>query len=78
MPAFYVHLSGGDVRKKILMKSGMLPEAEQETGPKPLEAVRCPRCKAMNPPGSVACSKCSLILDAKYALNLLEKKSNQI
>ncbi len=66
MPSYYVHLSGGDVRKKILKRSGMLPEEEKETGLKALEPVKCPRCDFINPAGAMVCKQCSLLLDQRY------------
>ncbi|MBO5431223.1 hypothetical protein J5991_04180, partial [Methanocorpusculum sp.] len=49
-----------------------VPDTEPETA----LTVQCPRCRSVNPVGSVYCCKCSKILDEEFALlhaNILTK-----
>lgn len=60
MPATYVHMSGADVERKILQKVGLADENEvRETT---LEAIRCPRCHAINAHDAMFCKICSATL----------------
>jgi len=63
MPATYIHLSGADVKKKILQKAG-LQEREQEPGARPLDPVKCPRCGMLNERGLQICVRCNTPLSA--------------
>ncbi|MGP8137728.1 tyrosine-type recombinase/integrase [Methanoregula sp.] len=63
MPATYIHLSGADVKKKILQKAG-LEEKEPEPGSRPLDPIKCPRCGLLNPKGFYTCSRCNSPLSA--------------
>ena len=64
MPATYIHLSGADVKKKILQKAG-LEEKDPEPGQRPLDPVKCPRCGLLNPKGFYTCSRCNSPLSAE-------------
>jgi len=66
MPDTYVHLSGGDVEAKILRNAGLLDE-EEDTGPGPMDPVKCPRCKQMNAPGARFCMYCMSPMSEKVA-----------
>lgn len=67
MPAVYIHISGADVKQKMLQKAGLAPEPVAP-GERPLDPAKCPRCKTLNPSGSLICSQCSLILDPRVAV----------
>ena len=58
MPATYIHLSGADVKKKILQKAG-LQEAEDLPGDRLLDPVKCPRCGLLNERGFWTCARCN-------------------
>jgi hypothetical protein len=58
MPATYIHLSGADVKKKILQKAG-LQEAEDLPGDRFLDPVKCPRCGLLNERGFWTCARCN-------------------
>ncbi len=64
MPATYIHLSGADVKKKILQKAGVA-EAEVPAGERPLDPTKCPRCGLLNPKGYYTCSRCNTPLSAE-------------
>jgi site-specific recombinase XerD len=74
MPAVYVHLSGGDVERKQLIKAGILNEGET-TEEKILDPIKCPRCKTLNPYGARFCMVCSCGLndDAVKNITALQK-----
>lgn len=72
MPATYIHISGADVKMKLMQKAGLIQEAP--TSERPLQPVKCPRCTKMNPPGTMICSGCSLILDAKFAMSIANQE----
>ncbi len=72
MPATYIHISGADVKLKLMQKAGLIQEAP--TCERPLQPVKCPRCTKMNPPGTMICSGCSLILDAKFAMSIANQE----
>jgi integrase len=59
MPATYIHLSGADVKKKILQKAGLVERAADERA-RPLDPVKCPRCGMLNTGDSVYCKSCSM------------------
>lgn len=70
MPEIYVHLSGGDVERKMLQKAGFMEgDIKQNVSLTPKE---CPRCKTMNPWDGMYCTSCSMALNAKAALNIEE------
>ena len=60
MPEVYVHLSGEDVEKKILMNAGLLEEDYKDPV---LEPKKCPRCKTINAHDSMFCKTCSATLN---------------
>ena len=64
MPATYIHLSGADVKKKILQKAGLV-EPDKVAGERPLDPVKCPRCEALNTTDSMYCKRCSMPLSAE-------------
>ena len=64
MPATYIHLSGADVKKKILQKAG-LQEAEVPAGERPLDPVKCPRCGLLNQKGFYTCARCNTPLSSE-------------
>jgi integrase len=74
MPEVYVHLSGGDVERKMLEKAGFVEDTDnKETSLQPIE---CPRCKNMNPYNALFCSTCSMAL-TKSAAMTIETKSQE-
>jgi integrase len=66
MPATYIHLSGADVKKKILQKAGLVQE-DLQAGERPLDPIKCPRCETLNANDSMYCRRCSMAL-SKEAL----------
>lgn len=66
MAATYVHLAGGDVDRKLLIKNGFLKDND-ELMLKTLKPGKCPRCAADNPADAKYCSICGLILDKNVA-----------
>lgn len=78
MAARYVHLSGRDVDSAILRAHGLQPKMEEEA-PK-LTVVTCVRCGLQNSTVNKFCSRCSMPLDLKTALEMkenLSKKSDE-
>ncbi|VVB65820.1 Tyrosine recombinase XerA [Candidatus Gugararchaeum adminiculabundum] len=73
MPATYVHLSGGDIDRKMLEKRGLLPNGREKPD-NALEARKCPKCEQSNPSTSRFCASCGLALDVKTAAKMEEKK----
>ncbi len=71
MPAVYVHLSGADVENKVLSKAGIIKE-DEKAGESTLEARQCPRCGELCAYYMKYCPKCSLILDSKTAMEILQ------
>ena len=69
MPATYIHLSGDDVDKKQLQIAGFKDD-ETEAIQDDIKPVECPRCKTKNPHDAKYCSTCSMVLDAKTAVQL--------
>ncbi|HNW79886.1 MAG TPA: tyrosine-type recombinase/integrase [Methanoregulaceae archaeon] len=70
MPEVYVHLSGGDIERKMLQKAGFVEgdfKEDQSLTPKD-----CPRCGTRNSWDGIYCSKCSMVLDSKSALMIDE------
>lgn len=66
MPNCYVHISGKDLDEDILRINGMKP-GEQPLPFKP-QARMCPRCKEINSPTALYCSRCAEIVDSALAL----------
>ena len=76
MPATYIHLSGADVKKKILQKAGL--EAEDEpAGERPLDPVKCPRCDTLNSTDSMYCKRCSMALSKDAMRNIAALRGAQ-
>lgn len=73
MFATYAHLTGKEIDQEVLRNYGIVPE-DGETE-RPLEAIQCPHCITVNPPGSKYCLRCGLGLgeDAVSAQGLLSK-----
>lgn len=59
MAAVYVHLSGKDIDDAILKLNGIKID---DTPVNEMRVGRCPRCKELNPEGSLYCGKCGLPL----------------
>lgn len=74
MPATYLHLSGADIEKKMLIKNGLIEDDTKERE-EMLRPIDCPRCKIRNPVGAKYCTNCSMILDQKIAINMETDKS---
>ena len=68
MPEVYVHLSGGDIERKMLENAGLIDV--DETGPTALEQVMCPRCRSLNAFDAIYCSKCSMALNEQAAMKV--------
>jgi len=66
MPATYVHISGKDLDEHILKVHGVKP-GEPYVALKPQNRI-CPRCKEINSPSAIYCSKCAEIIDPVLAL----------
>jgi site-specific recombinase XerD len=73
MAGIYVHLSGRDVDDALLKTYGLRrPDDEKQADL--LKPRFCPRCNESNAADSRFCSKCSLVLDMKEAIELEEKR----
>ncbi|APH38214.1 tyrosine-type recombinase/integrase [Methanohalophilus halophilus] len=75
MPATYLHLSGEDVDKRVLSIHGIVPDEDKPEKDETLKPRECPRCGKKNPADAKYCSQCSLVLDAKTAMNLKEDRT---
>ncbi|MGQ9691225.1 MAG: tyrosine-type recombinase/integrase [Thermoproteota archaeon] len=69
MPKRYVHLSARDLEETVLQLHG-LKKAEVADGL--MKPTECPRCRSKNPPDSVRCGFCGLILDRRTAIKMEE------
>ncbi|MCD6592774.1 hypothetical protein J7L00_01640 [Candidatus Bathyarchaeota archaeon] len=67
----YIHFSARGLEDAILGIHG-LKNPKEDDGL--LKLVRCPRCKAENPPGTVYRHLCSFILDKETAIKIEEEK----
>jgi len=74
MPAVYVHVSRRGIDKKILKERGVQIEEAEREEVRPLERIKCPRCATMNSATGKFCMNCSMVLDAKTALELDEER----
>jgi len=72
--SIYVHLSQRDTDNAILKLHGLLDVEEEGAG---LMAVKCPRCRQNNVPGSKFCRSCGMALDIQYAMEA-ENRDNQV
>ena len=77
MPAVYVHLSGADVENKVLAKAGIITE-DSKAGSSTLDARQCPRCGGLYAYDMKYCPKCSLILDSKTAMEILQAEEQAV
>lgn len=69
MAGVYVHLSGGDIERKMLRKNGLLDKVddpEKDT----LKPKNCPRCREINPNTARFCYVCGMVLDAKPSVEI--------
>lgn len=71
----YVHLSQRDTDKAILGLYGLLEKEESEE--EKLMAIKCPRCRQDNYPGSRFCRYCGMALDIKSAMEA-EDRDKQV
>lgn len=76
MTGVYVHLSGGDVEKKLLKNKGLISVAEAKKE-EVLSPRSCPRCKENNPSTAKFCYRCGMALDMETAMKV-EKESSGI
>jgi len=76
MAGVYVHLSGGDVEKKILEHYGKT-KGDDKPQAKRMISRDCARCGESNPSTDKFCGKCSMPLDLRTAMEL-ERGTNQI
>jgi integrase/ribosomal protein L40E len=74
MAAIYVHLGGGDVEHKILVKNKLIKDSEEATHLNSTTPKDCPRCKTRNPADAKYCSSCSFILDLHVAKEVEEHR----
>ena len=72
MPRTYIHMSGRDVDESIKKMYGL--KEEEQRKPSQLEPKQCPRCSEINSATAKFCTRCSLALDIKIALELEEKR----
>lgn len=71
MAATYVHLSGSDIDREVLLAHGIEEVKEEKKKEKlRLEPRKCPRCGTLNPVDFNYCSNCSMILDATIAMEM--------
>jgi ribosomal protein L29 len=73
--ARYVHLSGRDVDTALLRAHGLEKKLENEK-PK-LIVIACVRCGTQNSTAYKFCSRCSMPLDLKTALEMREKSPKE-
>ena len=65
MPATYVHLSGGDIDRKILEKRGIIIRGEESLEPAHSLRLRiCPNCKEKNSPNANFCMVCGAVISS--------------
>ncbi len=75
MAAIYVHMSGKDTDKAVLLANGITIEKEnKESSFAPLP---CMRCEAINPPINKFCKQCGLVLKREEANEILKKDIKQ-
>jgi integrase len=72
MPEVYIHLSGGDVERKMLQKAGFVT-GDETPGTAALEPRQCPRCRTMNTYDALYCRACSMALTEHAAYQVEEK-----
>lgn len=64
MAGVYIHLTGGDIEKKILEKNGLINQ-DDDPDKDTLKPKECSRCKEINPNTSKFCYVCGMPLDIK-------------
>ena len=69
MAEHYVRLAGLDIDSSILEYYG-LPSKKEERE-QTLKPKICPRCQSLNEPNVIACDKCGMLLDERYALSTI-------
>lgn len=60
----YIHMTGGDVKRKRLQRAGILP-ADNETETKKLPEFKCWNCGSVNPGNNVICIDCDMPLHVR-------------
>lgn len=74
MATVYIHLTGGDIEKKMLEKNGLLNKAN-EPRKDILKPQSCPRCKEINPNTARFCYVCGMALDMRMSI---DKESREL
>jgi len=69
MPRIYIHLSGRDVDNAILNMYGL---AEEEIRKPKINAVKCPRCEAINTGEARFCMRCAFPLTKDAQIEILD------
>jgi len=69
----YIRLSGGDVKKHILRKKGII-EDEEKDKKNILEPIKCWRCHTENPATHKFCGLCGAVLEEKTARKIVKIK----
>lgn len=72
MAGVYVHLSGGDIERKILQKNGLLNTVE-DPGKDTFKPKKCQRCQEINPNTARFCHVCGMSLDIEITPLLSER-----
>lgn len=72
MPAVYIHLSGRDVKHKILEKAGLVEAVP--AGPQPLEMIKCTRCGLLNDGDAIYCKRCSMGLSDEVRRMMMQQQ----
>lgn len=63
MAAIYVHLSGADLDEATAKLYGEQPLEQKEYKIKGAEPIKCARCREVNPPQNLYCSRCGADLE---------------
>lgn len=72
MAGVYVHLSGGDIERKMLQKNGLLDKVD-DPGKDTFKPKICPKCQEINPSTARFCHVCGMVLNIEITLLLSEK-----
>ncbi len=75
MAAIYVHMSGKDTDKAVLLANGITIEKESKESS--FAPINCVRCEAINPPINRFCKQCGLVLEREEANEILKKDIKQ-
>lgn len=79
MAEVYVHLSGADIERKLLEKSGLLDKKADETSDnETLKPKKCPRCNEINPNTAKFCYACSMSLDMKAIFDVDKRENTEL